>query len=163
MRNGVIADTLRKAGSPYRIIFGLNLPQLREIADEFAGETDLADTLWHNTTTRESRMAALLMYQRQGVDDDRVERLIASTDDCEIADTLVMTLLRGRSDRRQLIDRLIRSDRSIERYMALRLAYSLVDDDTTRPYALQLAQQEAERRDALTMLLAQQLAYDADF
>ncbi len=32
MRNGVIADSLRNAGSPYRSIFGLNLPQLTEIA-----------------------------------------------------------------------------------------------------------------------------------
>ena len=34
LRNGVIADTLRRAGSPFKIIFGLNLPQLAEIAAE---------------------------------------------------------------------------------------------------------------------------------
>ena len=28
LRNGEIADTLRKAGSPYKIIFGLQMPQL---------------------------------------------------------------------------------------------------------------------------------------
>ena len=32
MRNGVIADVLRKGGSPFRTIFGLNLPQIAEIA-----------------------------------------------------------------------------------------------------------------------------------
>ena len=32
LRNGVIADALRRAGSPFRIIFGLNLPQIAEIA-----------------------------------------------------------------------------------------------------------------------------------
>ena len=32
MRNGIIADTLRKAGLDYRMIFGLNLPQITDIA-----------------------------------------------------------------------------------------------------------------------------------
>ncbi len=31
MRNGVVADALRSARSPYRFIMGVNLPQLKEI------------------------------------------------------------------------------------------------------------------------------------
>lgn len=46
MRNGVIADTYRRAGSPFRIIFGLNLPQITEIAAEFAPDSELAAELW---------------------------------------------------------------------------------------------------------------------
>ena len=34
MRNGIVADTIRKAGFDYRMIFGLNLPQLKDIAAE---------------------------------------------------------------------------------------------------------------------------------
>ena len=42
MRNGIIADTLRKAGLDYRMIFGLNLPQVVEIAGEQPHEPALA-------------------------------------------------------------------------------------------------------------------------
>ena len=31
-RNGIVADTLRKAGLPFGVIFGLQLPQLSGIA-----------------------------------------------------------------------------------------------------------------------------------
>ena len=34
-RNGIVSDTLRKAGMPYGIIFGLQLPQLAEIARRY--------------------------------------------------------------------------------------------------------------------------------
>ena len=37
LRNGEIADTLRKAGSPYKIIFGLQMPQLEQIAKHNQG------------------------------------------------------------------------------------------------------------------------------
>ena len=32
MRNGIVADALRKGGMPHKVIFGLNVPQLSEIA-----------------------------------------------------------------------------------------------------------------------------------
>ncbi len=49
MRNGIIADVLRRGGSPFRIIFGLNLPQIVEIAAENEASADLARRLWANT------------------------------------------------------------------------------------------------------------------
>ena len=45
MRNGVIADTLRRAGSPFKIIFGLNLPQISEIAARTPHTAGLAERL----------------------------------------------------------------------------------------------------------------------
>ena len=32
LRNGVIADKLRSAGCPYKIIFGLTVPQIESVA-----------------------------------------------------------------------------------------------------------------------------------
>ena len=43
MRNGVIADTLRHAGSPFRYIFGMNLPQLVETAEMTGKSRGLAE------------------------------------------------------------------------------------------------------------------------
>lgn len=53
-RNGIIADTLRKAGDPHRIIFGLNLPQITDIARLIGLDASLARELWADTSCREA-------------------------------------------------------------------------------------------------------------
>ena len=45
LRNGIIADTLRRAGDPHTIIFGLTLPQLREVAEATGKDDALAALL----------------------------------------------------------------------------------------------------------------------
>ena len=68
MRNGMLGDTLRKAGMPYAVIFGLNIPQLGEIArraQEDTAERDaLARELWADTKVRESRLLADARHRR---------------------------------------------------------------------------------------------------
>lgn len=58
MRNGIVADTLRRAGAEYRVIFGVNLPQLKEIASDIGYDAGLARELWANVSTRESVLLA---------------------------------------------------------------------------------------------------------
>lgn len=45
MRNGIVADTIRKVGFDYRMIFGLNLPQLKDIAAELPHTVELAQEI----------------------------------------------------------------------------------------------------------------------
>ena len=70
MRNGIIADTLRRAGSPFKIIFGLNLPQLMDIAESTPHSAELATRLWNNSSTRESMLLAPMIYPRDKFDAD---------------------------------------------------------------------------------------------
>ena len=67
-RNGIIADTMRKAGSPFKIIFGLNIPQIKQIASEIGKNKALAAKLWNNTTTRESMLLAPMIYPADELD-----------------------------------------------------------------------------------------------
>ena len=64
MRNGIVSDTLRKAGSPYRSISGLNLPQLAEIARETGRDETLAAILRADDHTRESQLMAPMLAER---------------------------------------------------------------------------------------------------
>lgn len=63
-RNGIVADTLRKAGYPQGVIFGLNLPQLAEISNRLKGLhspaelAELATALWSDKNVREARLLA---------------------------------------------------------------------------------------------------------
>ena len=68
LRNGVVADTLRKAGMPYKMIFGLQVPQLAEIARSLKPETALADELWKDRDVRESRLLACYLFPVSGTD-----------------------------------------------------------------------------------------------
>ncbi len=58
-RNGLLADLLRQQrASTHRTIFGLNVPQLREIAAEAGTDPALAELLWADADVRESRLLA---------------------------------------------------------------------------------------------------------
>ncbi|MDE6632829.1 MAG: DNA alkylation repair protein, partial [Muribaculaceae bacterium] len=63
LRNGMIADTLRKGGLEQKYIFGLQLPQIKEIALRYkpADEEEtslLARDLWSDKECREGRLLA---------------------------------------------------------------------------------------------------------
>ena len=65
MRNGIIADTIRKSGAPYRMIFGLNLPQIDEISRETGKNKELAEKLHADTSTRESQLLAPMLMPEE--------------------------------------------------------------------------------------------------
>lgn len=64
-RNGIVADALRKAGMPYKVIFGLQVPQIAEIARGIRPDMTTADELWADSTVRESRLLASYIYPHE--------------------------------------------------------------------------------------------------
>lgn len=161
MRNGIIADTLRKGGSPFKIIFGLNLPQLTEIA-EFTGQSaELADALWENGSTRESMLLAPMIYPRNKFDLDKARRWVETIPTEEVADILCHRLLRHKDYAPLLADELCMSDSDMTRYTGLRLYFNLVAVRT--PEALAAARRELDRASSKTAGIARQLFDEASF
>ncbi len=68
LRNGAVADAMRRMGAPYRIIFGVNIPQLVAIAGDTPQSAQLAEELWHNDSTRESLLLAPMVYPPEQFD-----------------------------------------------------------------------------------------------
>lgn len=100
-RNGIVADTLRKAGQPFGIIFGLQLPQIRQIArDVMASITDdserqqLARELLADTNVRESRILAFAVMPPDSLSYAEAADLCKSILTREEADLLPFLLLR---------------------------------------------------------------------
>lgn len=121
-RNGVVADMLRHCGSQYKIIFGLNIPQLREIASAFGYNAELARQLWENSTTRESRLLAPMLFDPAALTLTEARELLEGlTPNAEEVDILCHSLLRHTTFARQLLDELNTSDDKWHRYTALRL------------------------------------------
>ena len=78
MRNGAVADNMRRHGASYRIIFGLNLPQIVEIAAETPHSVDLAESLVTSTVAMERYVALRLMFNLLPAHLDDIKELAKS-------------------------------------------------------------------------------------
>ena len=58
--NGILSTRMREAGMPFRLIFGVELPRLQSIADEFPMDADLANHLWKQNI-RETKLLAIML------------------------------------------------------------------------------------------------------
>lgn len=122
MRNGVIADTIRRAGFSYKIIFGLNLPQIAEIAADFAPDPELAASLWADVRCRESRLLAPMILDPEKLDAGSALALATDVNTTEVADILCHRLLRRRPDLAEgLTASLLATGDPLQAYTALRL------------------------------------------
>lgn len=160
MRNGAVADSIRKAGCPYRLIFGVNLPQLNEIAGRFGPSAELAEALWADTSLRESALLAPMLFPAADLTIEKARELAAAVRWSEDADILCFKLLRNTDFAPQLAAELAAADAPLQRYAGLRLFFNIV---SSRPAeALAAARAELKRPDALSTL-ASMLAEEATF
>lgn len=121
MKNGVIADTLRKAGSPFRLVFGLNLPQIADIAAVHGTDAVLAEELWANTGTRESMLLAPMLADPAAFGMDDARRWCSAIPCTEVADVLCHRLLRHLPYAAELAAELAADADSMKAYTGLRL------------------------------------------
>ena len=162
MRNGVVADTLRKAGCPHRIVFGLNLPQLNEIAASMTPSADLAERLRADVNLRESALLAPMLYPVAELTYEKARQWALTTMWHEDADILCFKLLRHTPFAGRLAAELCAAPDSapLARYTGLRLYFNLVSKFPAD--ALGAARSELQRPQPLSTL-ASMLAEEAAF
>ena len=105
-RNGVVADVLRRSGMPYKMIFGVDVPSITEIARRIGYDNELAEKLWSETDVRESRILATYLFDPACVSIDKARRLVSEVRTREEADMLVFRLIRKLDYANSLIDEL---------------------------------------------------------
>lgn len=161
MRNGIIADALRRGGSPFKIIFGLNLPQIKEIASSIGRRPDLAKWLWYNSSTRESMLLAPMLLDPTAVDTAAAALMVEESPSTEIIDSLCHSLLRHSPHAYQWgLDWAATATPKL-RYAAMRLLWHHIaaHADEIRP----LAETEMQKGENLTSGIARQLVDEIDF
>lgn len=121
-RNGIVADTLRAAGMPYKVIFGLQLPQLSQIAQRYAPNSPLAHVLWADTRCREARLLACYLFDSDAIEIEEAQQLCETVITQEEADILAFRLLRRLPFRAVLHTHLTKSDTSAAKMSAKALA-----------------------------------------
>lgn len=93
-RNGIVADTLRKAGLPHKYIFGLQIPQLTAIANKRERNKTLAKLLWDDIESREARLLAAYLFPPDQISIDEARQLISGIKSREEAEIMAFRLLR---------------------------------------------------------------------
>lgn len=92
--NGILSARMRQAGMPYKIIFGTELPRLRDIASEFPVSVPLAMRLWQQPI-RETRLLAIMLMPAHGFTPDVAEAWGSTLLSAEEAQVLAMQLMPG--------------------------------------------------------------------
>ena len=93
-RNGIVADTLRKAGMPHKVIFGLQIPQIAAIAKALTPSSVLAEALWNDSEVRESRILATYLFPVDEMSLEKAIWLLGSVRTQEESDMLAFRLLK---------------------------------------------------------------------
>lgn len=161
LRNGIIADTFRRAGASYKIVFGLNLPQIAEVASVTPHSPELAQALWDNSTTRESRLIAPMLYPAEKMDRATAIKWMSEINEAEVADILCMKLLRRLPFAAELVDEAAGSDSAWAAYTAMRLALNLLPSSADRARAL--AAEHKNSSDSTLRHLSVQIADELEF
>lgn len=162
MRNGVIADVLRRNGSPYKIIFGLNLPQLDEMALELGKDKALAKELWQNNSTRESMLLAPMLMSVESVTIDEAIKLVGESPCCETTDILCHKLLRKHPESYEIARRLMDMPDAKYRYAALRLLWHHIAGQH-REEIKKIAEAEYEKNEDATQTLCRAILDEISF
>lgn len=184
MRNGDLAQQMTERGAKYRINFGLNLPQISEIARDFLpggkehtvcddGFTplptgfDMADfsrRLRDNTSTRESMLIAPMLFPVERLTHEEALGWARSVPTPEVADVLCLKLLRNYHDASRLVEILSGDSEPLSRYVALRLALNLFQSGKLSPESLlPMVVAEESRKSQLTASLCRQLRDEIAF
>lgn len=161
LRNGIIADILRKNGSPFRMIFGLNIPQIVETASQWKGNADFARRLWADTATRESMMSACVIMPCEEMSLDEARRWITSSPCYETTDFLCHQVLRHLPEARILAEELITGSDPTLRYAAIRLMWNIYMRDPAG--ILEMAEKGAADSDTLNSRIAASLVEEIGF
>ncbi len=92
--NGVAAKTIRESGMDYRLVYGVELPRLREIASAYPPDRRLAQALWQEDI-RECKMLAIMCYPHDEFDRDVASLWVESLrpQQAELAQLMAMDLL----------------------------------------------------------------------
>lgn len=165
LRNGVVADRLRDAGSPYKIIFGLQIPQLEQIAQKEKPSAELAEELWQNISTRESRLLATMLFPQEQFSLSKANEWVATVDTVELADQLCFRLIRNLRDAESLICCYYAKEPAMMHYIALRLAMNLlvIGKLQDKEAVYKLAELELAKDKRMTKLLCCQIKDEIDW
>lgn len=90
--NGILSAQMRQAGMPYKLVFGVELPRLLDLAREFTPSRQLAQQLW-NENIRESKLLACILMPKEEFVPELADIWVEEIPTAEVAQIFVMYLM----------------------------------------------------------------------
>lgn len=123
--NGVISQSLREKGLQYRLIFGIELPRIREIAAQYEPNHELAQALWHEDI-RECKILAAYLQPIETFDAELADFWMEQIHNTELADYVCIALFRRLPYASQKAFQWMASGNRMEVYTGFRLMTHLL-------------------------------------
>ena len=133
--NGVLAQSLRERGLRYRLIFGVELPRLKEIAAHYEPDHDLAQALWKEDI-RECRILAGYLQPVDSFLPEIADIWLEQMHDTEIIDYTCMNLFRRLPYAKGKAFQWIASADVLTQYAGYRLMGHLLRNSESSPLSL---------------------------
>ena len=118
--NGVLSQSLREKGLKYRLIFGVELPRLKEIAAGYEQNHELAQALWKEDI-RECKILAAYLQPTETFYPEIADIWVEQIHNSELADYVCMALFRRLPYASQKAFQWIASDERMIVYKGFRL------------------------------------------
>lgn len=118
--NGVLSQSLREKGLKYRLIFGVELPRLKEIAASYEQNHELAQALWKEDI-RECKVLAAYLQPTETFDSELADFWMEGVNNPELADYVCMALFRRLPYASQKAFEWIASEERMQVYTGFRL------------------------------------------
>ncbi len=124
--NGIAAENMETAGVHYRQNYGLQLPQIKDIASRFAPDVLLAERLW-SMRVREMMILATMLLPPAEFSETIAKRWIREIETMEVAQQLSFNLLVKCNLSIDVVKANIFSDRKYSRIVGLLAASRMVE------------------------------------
>lgn len=134
--NGPLAQSLRERGLKYHLIFGVELPRLKEIAAHYTPDHNLAQALWKEDI-RECRILAGYLQPADTFLPEIADIWLEAMHDTEIIDFTCMNLFRRLPYAKDKAFQWMASEAVLTQYTGFRLMAHLLRSQDTTPLSPQ--------------------------
>jgi 3-methyladenine DNA glycosylase AlkD len=94
--NGIASTSMRQRGISYKVNFGLNIQQIKDLSGHYKPDAKLAETLWKEDT-RELKILATLLYPADSFTEEVANKWVTEISNQEVREQLSLNLLQNLS------------------------------------------------------------------
>lgn len=113
LMNGVASQSMRQKGVEYKINWGVSLPELQKMAQQYGKNHDLAVALWQENI-RECKILATLIMPSEEMDEALAEQWIGEINSQDLAEMACYNLFQHLQHAADLSYKWMNSDREID-------------------------------------------------
>ncbi len=92
--NGITSTSMRQKGLAYKVNFGLAIQQIKDLAERYQPDRELAETLWKEDT-RELKILATLLYPVSEFTEETANEWVAAILNQEMREQVCMNLFQN--------------------------------------------------------------------